>query len=84
MAKLVLVAVRDRQLNAFGQIFVYQSRGQAIRAFGDEVNRKDNELNKHPEDYEMYEIGTFNTDDGMLEQDKPQQIAIATNLITRE
>lgn len=82
----MVIAVRDRQLNSFMRPFVAQTIGQAIRSFRDEVNRTESELNKHPEDYELYILGTFDDDNGALHQtpDHPTQIAIASNLIERQ
>lgn len=78
----IIVAVKDRQLSAYMRPFVAQSRGQAIRSFRDEVNRKESELNMHPEDYELYELGMFEEGNGIITPHKegPQQIAIASNL----
>lgn len=80
----IICAVRDRQLDAFMRPFAAQSRGQAIRSFSDETNRADSELNRHPEDYELYELGSFNDDTGELTATKPVSIAIASNLIERK
>lgn len=81
----IICAVRDRQLDAFMRPFAAQSRGQAIRSFGDETNRNGSDLHAHPEDYELYELGTFDDDTGALTPHaKPASIAIATNLIERK
>lgn len=80
-----LCAVRDRQLNAFMRPFAAQSLGQAIRSFRDITNDPQSDIHKHPEDYELYHVGTFDDDNGKLSQvgDLPKQIAIATNLVER-
>lgn len=81
----IIVAVRDRQLNAFLRPFTAATRGQAIRAFSDEVNRPDSDLAKHPADYELYELGTFEETSGkLLPNEQPQQLALASNLIERK
>lgn len=81
----IIVAVRDRQLDAFMRPFTAATIGQAVRAFSDEVNRQGSELNQHPEDYELYEIGQFDDDTGALLQPHPvKSIAIASNLIERK
>jgi len=53
MIRLV-VAVRDSATGIFMQPWFVVARGQAIRAFSDEVNRKpaENDLAKHPEDFD--------------------------------
>lgn len=89
MAKHIIVAVRDRQLNAYMRPFVAQTKGQAIRSFSDEVNRAGSELNTHPEDYELYQLGIWDEDTGCItdtitaEGRGAQQLAIASNLLER-
>lgn len=76
-----ICAVRDRQLDAFLRPFTAESIGQAQRAFTDEVNRKDSDMYKHPEDYELFQIGTFDTNTGEIQATaKPVQVALASNL----
>lgn len=78
----IIVAVRDRQLNAFMRPFTAASPGQAIRAFRDEINTPGSELNRHPEDYELYQLATYDEHTGVIEGLADHaQLAIATNLI---
>lgn len=85
MATLKIIAVRDRQLNAFMRPFAAQSLGQAIRSFRDEVNNPQSDLNKHPEDYELYHIADYDEATAAIVQSDPlpAQIAIASNLIEK-
>lgn len=77
-------AVRDRQLDAFMRPFTAESVGTARRAFQDDANDKDSPVNKHPEDYELYQIGTYDANAGALQpSQKPVLIAIASELINR-
>lgn len=66
--------------------FTAISPGQAIRAFRDEINTPGSELNKHPEDYELNKVGTFDDAIGQIfgMKDGPEQLAIASNLIERK
>lgn len=82
MAIKKIVAVRDRALDAFGQPFFIPSNGAAIRSFQDEINNKDSELYKHPDDYDLYELGEYDDNTGTLAQgpEHPRQIAIGKNL----
>lgn len=81
-ANMVIVAVRDRAIDAFMRPFFMQTIGQAVRAFADEINRndKDNALAQHPEDYDLYLLGEFDEQTGrFLGQDNdrlPRQIAV--------
>lgn len=82
MRKLHILAIRDRQLDAFISPFPMQSLGQGIRGFRDEVNNPQSDLHKHPEDYELYHIADFDQNTGtIVALERPQQIAIAANLI---
>jgi hypothetical protein len=63
---LLMFAVRDSATDSFGNPMFLVSTGQAIRSFRDEVNRKaeDNHLFVHPDDFEMFELGSFDTSTG--------------------
>lgn len=80
--KLEIVAVKDRALDAFGRPFYVQTIGQAIRSFQDEVNNKESEIHKHPEDYDLYHLGTWNDDTGQFTNNQPpMQICIGKQAI---
>lgn len=57
-----ICVVRDLAIGAFGVPFFVQSVGQAKRSFGDEVNKPDSPIHQHPEDYELFHLGSY--DDG--------------------
>lgn len=83
--KHIICAVHDRQLNAYLRPFVAATPGQAIRSFRDEVNRPGSEINQHPEDYTLCKVGEWQEQDGYIDgiDGKPEQLAIASNLIER-
>lgn len=68
MAILKIVSVFDVAAQAFGRPVFVPSEGVAVRSFSDEVNREavDNEMNKHPEDFILYYLGTWNDSDGVI------------------
>lgn len=63
-----IVAVRDSAIGQYMNPFVTPAVGGAIRSFSDEVNRVDasNAMNKHPSDYELYELATYSPDTGVI------------------
>lgn len=63
---LKVFAVRDTKACAFLQPFFSNSVGSALRAFGDAVNEKGSPFNKHPEDYLIYHIGSYDDSLGAL------------------
>lgn len=75
---LEMCAVKDRALNAFMRPWFAQSLGQAIRMFTDEINNPQGELNKHPDDYDLWHLGTWNDDTGLMNPntEAPKQLAI--------
>lgn len=64
----IIVSVYDRAAQCYGQPFYVNAVGQATRSFTDEVNRadKDNPLFQHPEDFDLYQIGVYNDNDGSV------------------
>lgn len=80
--KLIIFSVRDSALNAFLRPFYVPAVGAAVRGFSDEVNRKDSEMFKHPEDYELFEMGTFDEESGDFELlDKPRSVGRAKDVL---
>ena len=67
--KMVVFCVKDRATDAFGSPMFLAAVGQAVRTFSDEINRAsdDNQLYKHPDDFDLFELGTFETDDGSFD-----------------
>lgn len=76
--KLLVFAVRDRAVDAFMTPMFLQAVGQAVRMFSDEVNRDaaDNVMFKHPDDYDLYQLGVYDGDTGLFETGVPEQICI--------
>lgn len=78
-----ILSVRDRAIDCFGQPFFSSSVGGAIRSFSDEINRsaENNQLHKHPEDFDLYSLGEFDDATGEFETTRPQQVAVGKDLI---
>lgn len=78
----VLVSIRDRQLNAFGNVWQAPTTGAAVRAFKNEVNTKGTPPNTNPEDYSLHQVGIFNAETGEVQRvDSTAHIALATELL---
>lgn len=77
-----MMAIHDRQLDSYINIFPMQSVGQALRGFSDEVNNPDSDMHKHPEDYTLYQVGTFDKNSGQLLEER-KQVALATNVLVK-
>ena len=75
---LQVFAIRDRATDSFGNPVFAFSAGQAIRSFSDEINRSDaqNPYFAHPDDYDLYLLGDYDTSSGKFVTSDPQQVAI--------
>lgn len=76
--------IRDRATDSFGTPIFVMHIGQAIRSFSDEINSKskDSQLAQHPEDFDLYTLGTFNADTGLFDVGSPRQIAIGKDVLS--
>lgn len=81
-----VVAMYDRAVGAYGRPAFVQSIGVALRGFQDEVNRAaaDNQVHAHPEDFDLFHLGTYNEETGKFENlDSPVQIVQAKTLVLK-
>ena len=81
-----IYAVKDLAVQAFGNPFVTRAQGEAMRSFQDEVNKKDGQsaIAQHPEDYELYKLGEWDDNTGVITPQTPELVARAKDLITGE
>lgn len=81
----IICSVRDSAAELFGQPIYVPSRGVALRSFADEVNRAavDNALNQHPEDFILYELGSFDESSGLFVCHEPEQLARGQDVLVR-
>lgn len=63
---LQICSIYDSKAEAWITPMFFQSNAQAIRSFGDVVNNPDSEFGKHPEDYTLFNVGSFNPANGVL------------------
>ena len=63
---LIVCSVFDSASSLFGRPFYVAATGQAIRSFTDEINNKESELGKHPSDYELFCLCTFDDNKGVF------------------
>lgn len=57
--KVQLFSIYDSKVEAYLQPFFMQNSAQAQRSFSDLVNDKTHAFGKHPEDYTLFEIGSW-------------------------
>ena len=62
-----MCSVLDVKAKAFLQPFFVPNVSMAVRSFGDAVLNPDSGIAKHPEDYNLYKLGTFDDNSGRLD-----------------
>lgn len=81
--ELKVFAVRDMKAEAFLQPFFTPTQGSALRAFGDACAKSDSPFYMHPSDYVLYEIGSYNDANAMLDCVNPvKMMACAADFAT--
>lgn len=80
-----MVVVRDRAADVYNTPAFVPSLGIANRSFADEINRVDpnNQLNKHPEDFDLFYLGEFDDNTGEFDACRPQQIAVGKDVVVK-
>ena len=66
-----ICSIYDKATRAYMRPFTAQAQGQAVRMFEDHVRQPDSELGRHPEDYALFEIATFDDNSGEITPCEP-------------
>lgn len=82
--KLMMFSLFDAAAEAYMQPFFAQTRGQAIRSFGDLVNEVGSHVNKHPDDYTLFVVGVFDQQSGEVVHQTPVSLGNALEYVSRE
>lgn len=64
--KFLVFSVLDAKSEAYGMPLFFAAKGQAIRAFDDQVNSQESLISKHPKDFTLCHIGEFDDTTGLL------------------
>lgn len=78
--KLQIVSIRDAKAEAWMTPLFFQSKPQAIRSFMDAVNDPTSDFYKHPDDYVLFHLGSFDPETGSLTiNNAPESLGVGTN-----
>lgn len=69
---MLIFSIRDSKAEAFMQPFFVQAEGVAKREFGNLVADKTHAVGRHPEDYTLMMVGTWNEVTGNIEHVEPK------------
>lgn len=76
-----LVSVYDIKSCFYSKPVAVPADGAAIRSVQDAVNDKSTEYAKHPEDYQLFNLGTYDDITGEIVSTKPKLLATLSSLI---
>jgi hypothetical protein len=81
--RLSIYSIYDKTAQAYIQPFYMHNNGLAIRAFQDNVNDNsgNNNINKHPNQFDLYKLGTYDDKTGVIESHSPEVIAHGPELL---
>lgn len=82
--QLKLYSVRDSKGEVYSPPFLAKTPGEAERSFHGLVKDPKTQVGQYPEDYDLYQIGTFDDVAGkIVGLDTPQHIVKAVNLLSQ-
>ncbi len=78
----IIVSVYDKAVGCFNNPISAMSRGEAMRSFGDEAANPQTPIAKHPEDFILFEIATFNPSSGEILPIEPDKICSGLDFVS--
>lgn len=83
--KHLIFAVRDRLAEIYGNPFMQATTSAAIRTFSDSVNSvgDTNMLNKHADDFDLFQLGTWDDNTGLYETGVPTRVAVGKECLRK-
>lgn len=76
-----VMAAYDKKAKAYALPFFSPQVAVAVRQFGEAANTPDHQVCKHPEDFSLFLLGTFNDENGHFNLTaQPTHVAEAINL----
>lgn len=81
MSKKLLIAVFDKKANHYDNFFVTNSIAEAIRSFSIASNDPNTNLNKFPEDFELFKLAEINQENGLITNVNIEGLGLALTYI---
>lgn len=83
--KMKMFTVYDCKAETYNKPFCVNAKGEALRGFMDIAHDKETAIGQHPEDFTLFEIGEFDTEDGLLKAIETKvALACAIDLIKEQ
>lgn len=82
--KLNAYTIFDVASGTYMRPFFSQADGQAMRGFKDIACDAEHEVGRHPEDYTLFRIGSFNDNTGKMEGDQIEKLMTGLEAIAQD
>lgn len=80
----LLFTIRDTKGEIYNKPFPQLTKNEALRTFADLAKDPQTNIAQHPEDYDLYYLGTYDTTTGKIEAlESPAHIVKAINAIPK-
>lgn len=79
--KLNMYSIYDTAASAYTSPFFMHNDGLAIRAFQDNANTAESQINKHPQQFHLYKVAEWDDSNASIKSIEPECIAYAHELI---
>lgn len=76
--KLKIFSVYDTKAEFYHPPFFFRTNGEALRVWMDLANDRSNQIGQYPQDFVLFEIGTFDPQTGSVEPCDPANISHGT------
>lgn len=77
-----IASIYDTKAEAWSTPLFFNSNAEAIRTFSDVVNNAETQYGRHPEDYILFNIGTFDEQTGEIVGGLQVSLEHGINLVT--
>lgn len=84
--KLVMVCIWDVKAENFSQPWFVTTSASAVRSFTDLINNpeKSQTMHSHPEDFQLFEMGTFDDNTGKFDTYSPAKHLVTGSSVAKE
>ncbi len=79
-----MFVIYDVKANAYMQPWFLTQEGMALRAFSDCVNDADHNFGRHPEDYTLFNIGSFDDANADIKWQPPKSMGNGLEFVRSE
>lgn len=84
MSKINVYTVRDSKAECYLPPFTMRTNAEAIRAFGDSVQKPGTTIHDHPGDFFLYKVGEFDQVSGSLICVEPVSLASGLDFVNKD